>query len=260
MSTDKKTIDAYNKHAQSWVNSKQNKQDRISIFHQYLEKPALYGKLPDLKDKSVLCVGCGSGEEVEYLYSLGSKKVIGIDISTGLIDIAKKQYPQFEFYVMDVENLDFPAESFDLVFSSLTMHYLESWTKALRSINKILKKDGIFLFSFTHPFFSATLKQEDEKVKSRVFGYKDFKENNTCEVYGDYLNFRKVEIAIGKDLLVTNYHRSLSTIIKEIVTSEFELLDIVEPKALDESKKDNPKFWEIHQKVPEFMIIELRKK
>jgi len=90
MSTDQKTIDAYNKHAQSWANSKQNKQDKISIFHQYLKKPALYGKLPDLKDKSVLCVGCGSGEEVEYLHSLGAKKVIGIDISSGLIDIAKR--------------------------------------------------------------------------------------------------------------------------------------------------------------------------
>lgn len=260
MSTDQKTIDAYNKHAQSWASSKQNKQDRISIYHEYLEKPALYGKLPDLKGKSVLCVGCGSGEEVEYLHSLGAEKVVGIDISSGLIEIAKQQYPQFEFHVMDAENLDFPPGTFNLVFSSLTMHYLESWIKALQSINKVLKENGIFLFSFTHPFFSATLKQEDGKVKSRIFGYKDFKENNTCEVYGDYLNLRKVEIAIGKDLLVTNYHRPLSTIIKEITSSGFEILDIVEPKALDESKKDNPKFWEIHQKIPEFVIFELKKK
>jgi len=78
-------------------------------------------------------------------------------------------------------------------------------------------------------------------------------------MYGDYLNPKKLEIYIGKDLVVTNYHRPLSTIIKEIASTGFELVDIVEPKALDKSKADNPKFWEIHQKIPEFMIFELRK-
>lgn len=260
MPTDKKTIDVYNKHAESWAKSKQNKQDKISIFHIYLEKPALYGKLPDLKDKTVLCVGCGSGEEVVHLYLLGAKKVVGIDISSGLIEIAKKSYPNYEFYVMDVEMLDFPEKSFDIVFSSLTMHYLENWTKALKLINRILIKSGVFLFSITHPFFSATQRQEDEKVKTRILGYKDVKNTNICETYGDYLNYKKLEIYIGKDLVVTNYHRSLSIITKEIVSSGFELIDLVEPKALNESKKDNLKFWEIHQKIPEFIIFELKKK
>jgi 2-polyprenyl-3-methyl-5-hydroxy-6-metoxy-1,4-benzoquinol methylase len=115
MSTDQKTIDAYNKHAKSWADSKQNIKDSISIFHVFLEKPALYGKLPDLKGKFVLCVGCGSGEEVEHLNSLGAKKVVGIDISLGLIEIAKKNYPNLEYHTMDAENLDFPKETFDLV-------------------------------------------------------------------------------------------------------------------------------------------------
>jgi len=57
-----------------------------------------------------------------------------------------------------------------------------------------------------------------------------------------------------------NHHRPLSIIVKEITSANFELIDIVEPKALDESKSDNPKFWEIHQKIPEFMILELEKK
>lgn len=260
MSTDKKTIDAYNKFAQSWANSKQNKQDRISIFHTYLEKPALYGKLPNLEDKTVLCVGCGSGEEVEYLFKLGAKKVIGVDIASELISIAKKNYQNFEFFMMDAENLDFPPESFDVVFSSLTLHYLRSWLKALKSVNGVLKKNGSFIFSVTHPFFSATQREENEEIKSRIFGYKDYKKTDDCVIYGDYLNPKKLEIHIGKDLIVTNNHRPLSTIIKEIVSAGFELIDIVEPKALDESKANNQKFWEIHQKIPEFMIFELKKK
>ncbi len=60
-------------------------------------------------------------------------------------------------------------------------------------------------------------------------------------------------------MTVTNCHRPLSLLMKDIVLSGFELLDIVEPVALDESKKENKKFWEIHQKIPEFMIFELEK-
>lgn len=259
MSTDKKTIDSYNKFADSWTKNKRDDSCSVSIFHTYLEKPAMYGKLPKLENKTVLCVGCGSGEEVEYLHSLGTKKVVGIDISEKLIEIAKKSYPNLEFHVMDVESLDFSEDNFDFVYSSLTMHYLESWSKALKSIYKVLKKDGIFLFSITHPFFSSTLKYEDEKIKSRIFGYKDIKDNNICEIYGNYLDSNKLEIFIGKDLVVTNYHRPLSVIIKEVLNSGFDILDFVEPKAKVESKEQNIKFWEIHQKIPEFIIIELRK-
>jgi SAM-dependent methyltransferase len=259
VSTDKKTIDAYNKHAESW---KQNIRggNSVSIFHTYLEKPAMYSKLPNLQNKTVLCVGCGTGEEVKYLNSLGVKKIIGIDISEKLIELAQESYPDLEFHVMDVEALDFLSDHFDFVYSSLTMHYLESWTKALQSVNKVLKKNGIFLFSITHPFFSATHKTEDKKMKSRIFGFKDTKNSEICEIYGDYLSSRKLEIFIGRDLVVTNHHRPLSVIIKEIVNSGFEILDFIEPKAKDESKELNKNFWEIHQKIPEFMIFELSKK
>jgi len=258
MSTDKKTIDAYNKNAQSWKKNMRGG-NSISIFHTYLEKPAMYENLPELKNKNVLCIGCGSGEEVNYLSSLGVKKIVGIDISERLIEIAKESYSSLDFCAMDVEVLSFPKDSFDFVYSSLTMHYLKSWDRALKSVNKVLKKGGIFLFSITHPFFSASLKYEDEKIKSRTFGFKEIKTDNTCEIYGNYLDSNKLKIFIGKDLEVTNFHRPLSVIMKEIINNGFNLLDIVEPKAKNESKIENKNFWEIHQKIPEFMIFKIIK-
>lgn len=257
MPTDKKTIDKYNKKADKWVKSKRS---AASIFHLYLEKPAMYSKLPSLEGKTVLCVGCGSGEEVNYLHSLGTKKIVGVDIAEGLIKIAKESYPDLEFHVMDMENLEFPAESFDFVFSSLTMHYLLDWTKVLTSLHKILKKNGIFLFSITHPFFSAVERREDDKVKSRILGFKDFKDTDRCEIYGDYFDSRSFDVRLNNVLTVANCHRPLSLLIRDIVNSGFEVLDIVEPKALEESKKENKTFWEIHQRIPEFMIFEAKKK
>lgn len=257
MPTDKKTIDAYNKYAEKWVGYKRG---GTAIFHTYLEKPAMYSKVPQIKGKTVLCIGCGSAEEVEHISSLGAKRTVGIDISEKQIDTAKKSYPKAEFYVMDIEKLDFPKNSFDFAYSSLTMHYLENWVKALRGINNVLKQAGIFVFSITHPFFSATKRKDGEKEKLRILGYKDIKLANTWEIYGNYFGSYSIQYsALAEDMVVTNYHRPLSAIIKDITKTGFEILDIVEPKALDESKKRYKKFWEIHRRIPEFMILELRK-
>ena len=67
----------YDKNSESWVKKK-------VWGHEYLEKPAMYSLLPKLKNKKVLCIGCGVGEECEYLRKKGAD-VIGIDLSIFLI-------------------------------------------------------------------------------------------------------------------------------------------------------------------------------
>ena len=79
-----------------------------NFAHMYLEKPAMYKKLPNLKNKTVLCIGCGSGEECEHLLSLKPKRIIGIDLSKELIAIARESYPDIEFRVMDMTKMKFP--------------------------------------------------------------------------------------------------------------------------------------------------------
>lgn len=252
-----KTADIYNKYAKKWTEVIRS---GTAIFHVYLEKPAMNKKLPDLKNKTVLCVGCGSGEEVEHLYSLGAKKVIGIDISEKLIDIAKKTYPDFEFFVIDVSDLTFDDNSFDFVYSSLTMHYIDDWSSALRSINKVLKTGGKFLFSITHPFISGSLLIENAQEKSRILGYKhDKTTKGSFAIYGDYLNSHKTNSKINKELIVEIFHKPFSKIVQIIREESFEILDIVEPKALIESKEKEPVFWAIRQQIPEFLILELKK-
>jgi hypothetical protein len=140
------------------------------------------------------------------------------------------------------------------------MHYLLDWKKTLSGLHKILKDNSLFLFSITHPFFSGVERYEDEKMKSRILGFRDCKDTSTWEIYGDYFTPKSFAVNLNNALTATNCHRPLSLLIKDIISSGFELVDIVEPKAVDKSKKDYKKFWEIHQKIPEFMIMELRKK
>ncbi|MCL5090948.1 MAG: class I SAM-dependent methyltransferase [Patescibacteria group bacterium] len=256
MSTDKKTIKSYDDYAKKWADKLRSGQN---LAHKYLEKPAMYSKLPDLKGKSVICIGCGTGEECEHLKTLGADRVVGIDISQGLIEVAKKSFPQIEFQIMDMEEITLPEFSFDFAYSSLTLHYVEDWTKTLKSIYKVLKPGGVLLFSTHHPVkWSADVKRGDEK-DTFLLGYTKFKQKDDCEVYGDYLNTRKINDVWFGDFEVSYYHKPLSSIFKNILDSGFQITDFLEPKAVEEAKTEKVNFWKIHQKIPLFMIFELRK-
>lgn len=253
--TNKQTVDSYDNYAEKWA---ERMRSGKNIAHEYLEKPAMYGALPDLKGKKVLCLGCGTGEEVEYLTSLGAD-VVGVDISKGLIDFAKKSYPDLDFRVMDIEELDFDEETFDFVYSSLVMHYLDSWKKTLDGIKKILKINGAFLFSTHHPAIWGAQRTRKEGERESILGYRKYLKDNVCEVFGDYLNPREINDVWFNDFKVSYFHRSLEDIFEDITDSGLILNRFLEPKAIDRTKEIDPIFWEIHQKIPTFMIIELRK-
>lgn len=256
MPTDKNTIDSYNKYAKKWAEKLRSGKN---IAHKYLEKPAMHKKLPNLSNKSVLCVGCGTGEECDFLIKQGAEKVVGIDISKGLIDYAKKSYPGIEFHVMDMEKLEFTDSSFDYVYSSLTLHYIDKWVRALKEIRRTMKNKGIFLFSTHHPIRWGAEKLDEIDQKIFLMGYSKNKKDSTYKIYGDYLNTRKIKDVWFNEFEVSYYHKSMSSIITDIIKSEFEIVDFIEPKAIDSVKKDEKVFWEIHQKIPLFMIFELRK-
>src|ERR1035437_3705343 len=152
MSSNQRSKDWYNQNAELYTQHVRNADE--SIYHSLYEKPAMYDLLPDLKGKSVISLGCGSGEDCKYLKQQGANRVVGIDTSEKLIAIAKTSYPDCEFQVMDMEDLRFADNSFDFAYSSLAVHYIEDWTNVMNEVYRILKPDSNFLFSCNHPVYS----------------------------------------------------------------------------------------------------------
>ncbi|MFA5048094.1 MAG: class I SAM-dependent methyltransferase [Patescibacteria group bacterium] len=256
MPTDKSTIKAYDSYALKWAG---NLRSGNNLAHKFLEKPAMYKKLPNLKGKTVLCIGCGTGEECEHLKSLGAKKVIGIDISPGLIEVAKKSYSDLDFKVMDMEKISFTASSFDLVYSSLTMHYVKSWTKVLSGVKKVLKKNGVFLLSTHHPVKWGAGIDKTKNKSTSLMGYEKY-ESGECRVFGDYLTARKIDDIWFGEFRVSYYHRPLSDIMSDINKSGFYISDFLEPKPLKAAIKKKSNFYKRYMKIPMFMIFELKKR
>ncbi|MCK6462675.1 MAG: class I SAM-dependent methyltransferase [Candidatus Pacebacteria bacterium] len=120
--------------------------------HLYLEKPAMAKMLPySLVDKNVLCIGVGSGDELEEILKRNPNNVVGIDISNNLLDIARTRFPQVEFLKMDMTRMMFEDNSFDFIYSSLTFHYARDWDVLLAEVGRVLKDGGLVLFSTHHP-------------------------------------------------------------------------------------------------------------
>jgi SAM-dependent methyltransferase len=257
MGTDKKTIKAYNANATKWSERLKNNKN---LAHEYLEKPAMYAKLPFLRGKSVLCIGCGTGQECHSIRELGAKKVIGVDLASELVKIARRDFADIDFHVMDMEKLQFPRNFFDVIYSSLTIHYLKDWGKALAEAHRVLKPGGTFLFSTHHPVKWGAQIERSHKGKKFLMGYEILKKENHCTVFGDYFKTRKIYDTWFEDFTVVFYHKPISKIVREIIQSGFQMADMVEPKAIARVKKYDPAFFSAHQKIPTFMIFELRKR
>lgn len=97
-----------------------------------------------------LDVGCGTGIQSLRLAQLGYK-VIGVDLSENLIEIAKKKlktngFDDAEFIVLNAEKLPFENEMFDAVnCCGPTLPFIEKWESTLQEINRVLKPNGKFL-------------------------------------------------------------------------------------------------------------------
>jgi ubiquinone/menaquinone biosynthesis C-methylase UbiE len=101
--------------------------------------------IDSLKRKGIgLDIGCGTGL---YLH----EKLIGIDISPKLIEIAKTHG---DAKLMDAENLEFDDGCFDYAVCLSTLYYIEDQKKVFAEVYRVLKKGGEFHFdinNITHP-------------------------------------------------------------------------------------------------------------
>ena len=127
--------------------------DRKVNANNIFEIPALFSLLPDLTGKTILDLGCGFGEHCKEFVSKGAEKVVGIDISTKMLEIAKEENsdPKITYINMPMEDIGELSEKFDLVISSLAFHYIEDFSGVVKKINDLLNPDGLFVFSQEHP-------------------------------------------------------------------------------------------------------------
>ncbi len=95
--------------------------------------------------KRVLDVGSGVGNDLSRFARHGAE-VVGIDLAERSIELARDNFRQRglagEFHLMDGEQLEFPADSFDLVFCHTVLHFTPQPRRMVEEIHRVLRPGG----------------------------------------------------------------------------------------------------------------------
>jgi trans-aconitate methyltransferase len=98
-------------------------------------------------NEHVLDIGCGDGKvTTEISAALPEGRVLGVDNSSGMVDLARQRFPgqdfpNLYFQLEDACSLRFKDE-FDVVFSNACLHWIKDHQSVLNGISQALKPCG----------------------------------------------------------------------------------------------------------------------
>ncbi len=213
------------------------------------EKPALFSLSPDLEGKAVLDLGCGYGENCAEFKARGASTVLGIDISEKMLAVATAENPDLEFIRADMSDLSFIKDKYDVVFSSLAVHYVEDFGAFAKSVYDVLNPGGYFIFSQEHPLTTAP--------KSGASWARDDDGNVLHYKLTDYTRngFRSTKWIVEG---VEKYHRTFSEIVNSLCEAGFTVEKMLEPVPTRETI-ERDKSWEKDLHKPNFLLVKAKK-
>ena len=94
----------------------------------------------------ILDLGCGTGHLANQIAQIGAE-VIGIDISTAMIEEARRLYPNLRFEIAGGADFHFD-QPFDAVFSNAAIHWMKDQAAVTHCVWEALKPGGRFVAEF----------------------------------------------------------------------------------------------------------------
>ena len=210
------------------------------------EWPAFQRLLPpSLQGARVLDLGCGTGALARELRKRGACAVVGVDLSERMLAVARERTPdpQIVFLRADLETFAAEPDSFDLVVSSLALHYLVDFPALARRIAAALRPGGRFVFSVEHPIFTAQgggwiTGPGGEKLHWPVDHYRDEGKRSTNWIVDG----------------VVKIHRTTETYVNGVIDAGLRLLRLEEPEAEPAALAAHPE-WRDERRRPPFLLL-----
>ena len=160
----------------------------------------------DKNPKNVLDIATGTGDLAILMTATSAEKIIGLDISSGMLDVgrkkieAKKLSDKIEMILADSENMPFENDTFDAITVAFGVRNFETLEKGLSEILRVLKPNGIFVILETsvpektpykqgYTFYSKNILPLIGKLFSKDnSAYEYLSESASVFPYGEALN------------------------------------------------------------------------
>jgi len=216
-----------------------------------MEHADLLALLPEARDLRVLDLGCGAGQLAHHLATTGAAEVVGVDVSERMLALARAEWAHSRVtYCREaLETVAFPPARFDLVVSSLVLHYVDDYPGLVRRIAEWLTPGGVFVYSTEHPIYTARLPGDgwvlDDAGRRTRWALDRYSDEGAREESWFVPGVRKI-------------HRTLATLINGLVDVGLVVERILEPIPSEQWLRDHPLAVD-ERRRPIFLLVRARK-
>jgi SAM-dependent methyltransferase len=236
----------------------QNIYDSPEFFHGYsrlrrsvdglagaAEWPAMRALLPDLNNLRVVDLGCGFGWFSRWAREQRAAQVLALDVSRNMLDQARAATTDaaITYAQVDLEQLDLPAASFDLAYSSLALHYIADLAGLLTTVHRALVPNGHLVFSVEHPIYMAP---------THPGWSADAHGRRTWPVDSYLIEGPRTTDWLAKGVI--KQHRTIGTTLNRLIQSGFTIAHVEEWGPTDEQLRTTPDLAEERDR-PMFLLI-----
>jgi ubiquinone/menaquinone biosynthesis C-methylase UbiE len=156
---------AYNIWADSYDNQPHNLMLALDelVFSELLNEVLVQGKI-------IADIGCGTGRHWQKMLDKNPHKIIGFDVSEGMLHILHSKFPNAETHLLSGHTLNNVADNtFDIVISTLSIAHIADAEAALKEWYRVLKPGGDMILTDYHPVALArggkrTFKNNQEMI------------------------------------------------------------------------------------------------
>jgi 2-polyprenyl-3-methyl-5-hydroxy-6-metoxy-1,4-benzoquinol methylase len=235
--------------------AEQYKRSKQSPWRTYIEQYTLLELLGDVRGKSVLDLACGEGYYSRIFKRLGARRVVGIDLSSKMIELARAGEAEsplgVEYVVGDAITFQ-PDEPFDIVAAAYLLNYADSREKLsamCQAVSRSLRPDGRFVTVNNNPSQSP-----QRFAATKKYGFvKSAGEQLRAGTPITYTIFQQ-----GGSFIFDNYYLSIDTHEQALQAVGLREVEWVAPR-LSPQWSEDPEFWDEFFNDPSIIFLQCRK-
>jgi len=117
--------------------------------------------------EKIVDVACGTGDMMGFWQKQAQKagieikKLIGVDPSVGMVNVAKEKFPDFEYHISKATQIPLEDSSADILSITYGIRNVVQRQEAFYEFNRVLKKDGLVVIL-------EFMKDEDKNILKKI--------------------------------------------------------------------------------------------